>query len=108
MAGLALSAEQRIEAPPSAVFDLVGAGAGAGWLFDTVCDRLARGAAVALRAPLGGPPVELLGRIARIRRPGRIDIHLDVPWRGTLRLLFDAEGSGTRVRVVFRQTPADR
>ena len=100
MAGLALSAEQRIEAPPSAVFDLVGAGAGAGWLFDTACDRLAPGAAVALRAPLGGPPVELLGRIARVRRPGRIDIHLDVPWRGTLRLLFDAEGSGTRVRVV--------
>ena len=27
---------------PSAVFDLVGAGAGAGWLFDTTCDRLAR------------------------------------------------------------------
>jgi hypothetical protein len=27
---------------PSAVFDLVGTGAGAGWLFDTTCDRLAR------------------------------------------------------------------
>ena len=100
MAGLALSAEQRIEAPPNAVFDLVGAGAGAGWLFDTMCDRLTPGAAVALRVPLGGPAVELLGRIARIRRPGRIEIHLDVPWRGRLRLLFDAEGSGTRVRVV--------
>ncbi len=104
MAGLALSAEQRIEAPPSVVFDLVGAGSGAGWLFDTTCDRLAAGAAVALRAPLGGPAVDLLGRIAQIRPPGRrrgrIDIRLDVPWRGTLRLLFDAEGTGTRVRVV--------
>ncbi len=104
MAGLALSAEQRIEAPPDVVFDLVGAGSGAGWLFDTTCDRLAPGAAVALRAPLGGPAVDLLGRIAHIRPPGRrrgrIEIRLDVPWRGRLRLLFDAEGTGTRVRVV--------
>src|SRR4029077_6014399 len=30
---------------PSAVFDLVGTGAGAGWFFDTTCDRLAPGAA---------------------------------------------------------------
>jgi urea transport system substrate-binding protein len=100
MAGLALSAEQRIEAPPGAVFDLVGAGPGAGWLFDTACDRLAAGAVVTLRAPLGGPAVELLGRIARVRRPRRIEIHLDVPWRGRLHLLFAAEGTGTRVRVV--------
>ena len=104
MAGLALSAEQRIEAPPSVVFAMVGSGSGAGWLFDTTCDRLAPGAAVALRAPLGGPALDLLGRIAQIRPPGkragRIEIRLDVPWRGTLRLLFDAEGAGTRVRVL--------
>ena len=43
MASLALSAEQRIEAPPDTVFELFGAGAGAGWLFDAMCDRWPRG-----------------------------------------------------------------
>ncbi len=104
MATLALSAEQRIDAPPGTVFELFGAGAGAGWLFDATCDRLATGAAVTLRAPLGGPAVDLLGRIARVRppgrSPGRVEIQLHVPWRGRLRMLFDAEGEGTRVRVV--------
>ncbi|MCW2720161.1 substrate-binding protein [Pseudonocardia sp.] len=107
MASLALSAEQRIDASPGAVFDLFGAGSGAGWVFDAACDRVAAGAAVTLRAPLGGPtgePVEMLGRITRARppgrNPGRIEIMLDVPWRGRLRVLFDADGLGTRVRIV--------
>lgn len=107
MTGLALTAEQRIDAPPGAVFALFGAGSGAGWVFDAVCDRVAAGAAVTLRAPLGDPsggPVEMLGRISRIRPPsptsGRVEIHLDVPWRGRLRMLFDADGAGTRVRIV--------
>jgi len=107
MAALALSAEQRIDAPPGAVFDLFGAGSGAGWVFDAVCERVAPGAAVTLRAPLGGPtgePVSMLGRISRVRAPGRgrghVEILLDVPWRGRLRVLFDTDGPGTRVRIV--------
>ncbi len=45
MVGLALSAETTVDAPPAAVFNLFGAGAGAGWVFDAVCDRVAVGAA---------------------------------------------------------------
>lgn len=88
MTALALAAEQRIDAPPAAVFALFGAGAGAGWVFDAACDRVAPGAVVTLRAPLGGPagePVAMLGRISRVRPPSRIEIHLDAPWRGRLR-----------------------
>lgn len=103
MAALALTAEQRIDAPPGAVFGLFGAGSGAGWLFDATCDRVAPGAAVTLRAPLGGPsdePVSMLGRISHVRAPGRVEILLDVPWRGRLRMLLDADGAGTRVRII--------
>lgn len=104
MSGVALSVDQRIDAPPTSVFALFGAGNGAGWLFDATCDRLAPGEAVSLRAPLGGPAVELLGRIAHVRAPrrtgGLIDIRLDVPWRGRLRVLVDAEDAGTRLRVL--------
>ena len=70
-------------------------------MFDAVTDRIAPGAAVTLRAPLGGPtgePVEMLGRISRVREPGRtpgrIEIVLDVPWRGRLRVRFDPDGTG--------------
>jgi hypothetical protein len=49
MVGLALSAETTVDAPPAAVFNLFGAGAGAGWVFDAVCDRVAVGAVVTLR-----------------------------------------------------------
>jgi urea transport system substrate-binding protein len=102
MGGLALSAEQHVDASPDAVFALFGAGAGAGWVFDATCDRLAVGAVVTLRAPLGGPdgaPVELLGRIAALRAPSRIEIVHDLPWRGRLRILLAAAGAGTRVRL---------
>ncbi len=102
MADLALSTEQHVEAPPSAVFGLFGSGAGAGWVFDAVCDRLVVGAAVTLRAPLfggAGEPVEILGRIAAVRPPSRIEILHDQPWRGRLRVLVDAAGTGSRVRL---------
>lgn len=111
MAGLALSAEQWIDAPPETVFALFGAGSGAGWVFDAVCDRVAPGVAVTMRAPLGGPaaePLEILGRISRVRAPSRLEMRLDMPWRGRLRVLFDATdggdggaaGPGTRVRLI--------
>ncbi|MEJ3654591.1 ABC transporter substrate-binding protein [Actinomycetes bacterium KLBMP 9759] len=99
MAYVAVSAEQRIDAPPAAVFALFGADAGAGWLFDATCDRVAVGAAVTLRAPLGGHPVELLGRISAVRPPSTIELRLDQPWRGTLRVRFEPAGAGTRVRL---------
>lgn len=100
MAGLALTATQRIEAPREAVFALFGAGTGAGWLFDAACDRVAVGAAVTLQAPIGGQPLAVLGRICAVRPPTRIEVQLDQPWRGRLRVLFDADGPATRVRVV--------
>jgi hypothetical protein len=48
---------------PSAVFDLVGTGAGAGWFFDTTCDRLAPGAAAwsGSCAVAAGPSASLYG-----------------------------------------------
>jgi urea transport system substrate-binding protein len=102
MYGFALAAEQTVDAPPEAVFGLFGAGAGAGWVFDATCDRLAVGSVVTMRAPLGGAggDAEILGRITRLRPPHEIVIAHDVPWRGRLRCLFDADGTGTRVRLV--------
>jgi urea transport system substrate-binding protein len=106
--GLALFAEQRIDAPPGAVFALFGVGIGAGWVFDAVCDRVAVGAVVTLQAPLGGrgaERVEILGRISVVRAPSRLEIVHDQPWRGRLRVLFDPlDGpggrTGTRVRLL--------
>lgn len=100
MAGLALTAEQRIEAPPEAVFALFGAGAGAGWVFDAACDRVAVGAVVTLQAPLGGERLTVLGRISLLRPSSRIEVRLDQPWRGRIRVRLDPEDSGTRVRIV--------
>jgi urea transport system substrate-binding protein len=105
MTGFALSAEQVVDAPPEAVFGLFGAGAGAGWVFDAACDRLAVGSAVTLRAPLDGPMgpgSEILGRISRLRPPERIEIVHDQPWRGRLRVLFEPadDGAATRVRLI--------
>ncbi|MHA6780784.1 ABC transporter substrate-binding protein [Pseudonocardia saturnea] len=100
MAGLALTATQRIEAPPEAVFALFGAGSGAGWLFDAVCDRVAVGSVITLQAPIGGTPLAVLGRISAVRAPTRIEVQVHQPWRGRLRVLFDADGAATRVRVV--------
>lgn len=100
MAGLAVTAERRVDAPPDAVFALFGAGAGAGWLFDAACDRVAVGAVVALQVPLGGEPLAVLGRITGLRPPRRIDVRLDQPWSGRLRVLVDPDGAGSRVRIV--------
>lgn len=105
MGGLALHAQTSIEAPPDAVFALFGSTSGAGWLFDATCDRVAVGAVVTLQAPLGGERITVLGRISALRppgaaRPGRIELRLDQPWRGRLRVLFEPDGAGTRVRIV--------
>jgi branched-chain amino acid transport system substrate-binding protein len=115
MFALALAAEQTVDAAPEAVFALFGAGPGAGWVFDATCDRIAVGSVVSMRAPLGrvdagggpgagagiGGDVEILGRITAVRAPRKIVIAHDLPWRGRLRCLFDAEpGGGTRVRLI--------
>lgn len=103
MSRLALTAEQHVDAPPAAVFAMFGAGTGAGWLFDAACDRVAVGAVVTLQAPMFGvaaEPVEILGRIAAVRAPSRIEIRHDQPWRGRLRVHVDPDGSGSRVRLI--------
>ncbi|MFE7277812.1 substrate-binding protein [Streptomyces sp. NPDC057623] len=116
MAALVLPVEEWTAAPPVAAFGLFGAGTGAGWLFDAVCDRVAVGAAVRMRAPLDGPVadgVEIIGRITVVRPPspgpenarrsaglgGCIEIVHDQPWRGLIKLRFDADRGGTRVRL---------
>ncbi len=112
MAALLLPAEEWTDASPVATFGLFGAGAGAGWVFDAECDRVAVGAVVRMGAPLGGPVadvVEIIGRITEVRPPspvrgyagqgGHIEIVHDQPWRGRMKLRFDAERGGTRVRL---------
>lgn len=100
MGTLAVSAEESVAAPPDLVFDRFGAGPGAGWVFDAVCDRVAVGAAVTLVAPLGGAgPVEVLGRVSALRRPSLIDVTHDQPWRGRIRLRFAPTAGGTRIRL---------
>lgn len=102
MAVLTLTAQEHVEAPPSVAFALFGAGAGAGWIFDAMCDRLQAGAAVSLRAPFDGPsarPVEIVGRIGAVAPPSRIEIVHTQPWRGRIVLRFAAHGTGTRVRL---------
>jgi urea transport system substrate-binding protein len=99
---LSLSAVDEVDAPPSVVFSLFGAGAGAGWVFDALCDRIAVGAAVTLRAPLDGPqvpPVEIHGRICQVKSGRRIDIAHEQPWRGRVTIRFEPVGAGTRVRL---------
>ena len=54
MATLALAAERTVMASPETVFGLFGAGAGVGWVFDAVCDRLEVGAVVGMRGASGG------------------------------------------------------
>lgn len=101
--GVFLSAEQQVDAAPEQVFDLFGAGPGAGWLFDAHCDGVAVGSVVTMSAPIGGPgaaPVDILGRISAVLAPRRIEIVHEQPWRGRLRVLFDAAGAGRcRVRL---------
>jgi urea transport system substrate-binding protein len=101
MGTLALTAEERINVPPSAVFDLFGT-TNAGWVFSAVCDRVEVGAMITLRAPLDGAgamPVDILGRISKVRPPNRIEIVHNQPWSGRVRLRFDSDGFGTRVRL---------
>ncbi|GEL17895.1 substrate-binding protein [Pseudonocardia asaccharolytica] len=99
---LTVTAKEYVEAPPAVTFGLFGAGAGSGWIFDALCDRVTPGAAVTLRAPLDGPaaePVEILGRIGAVIPPSRIEIVHVQPWRGRIVLRFAARGGGTRVSL---------
>lgn len=103
MAELVLHAEQWTAAPPAATFGLFGAGEGAGWVFDAMCDRVAVGTAVSMRAPLGGPgaeTVDIIGRISAVRSACFIEIVHDQPWRGRIKLRFQPDEGGTRVRLV--------
>ncbi|WP_211367213.1 hypothetical protein [Pseudonocardia kunmingensis] len=95
MGVLTLTAQKEVSVPPQVVFGLFGAGAGAGWVFDALCDRVVPGTAIALQAPLdpSGPPVEILGRIGRVQPPKLIEIVHDQPWRGRT-------AKGTELRVV--------
>lgn len=102
MAVLTLTAQVHVDAPVDVVFGLFGSGAGAGWLFDAQCDRLAPGAAVTLLAPLKGQgtrPVEILGRISNLRPPSRIEIVHTQPWRGRMTLRFTSAVAGSRVSL---------
>ncbi|TWH52441.1 branched-chain amino acid transport system substrate-binding protein, partial [Rhodococcus rhodochrous J38] len=103
MTQLVLHAEEWTASPPSVAYSLFGAGEEAGWLFGAVCDRVEPGAAVRMAVHLSGSgtePVEILGRIAAARPHAYLDIVHDQPWRGRIKLRFEAANGGTRVRLV--------
>ncbi len=102
MGGLVLRAEEWTDAPPAAAFSLFGAGQGAGWVFDALCDRVAAGSAVSMRAPIAGSAgdgVDIIGRITAVRTGREIEIVHDQPWRGRITLRFIPERAGTKVRL---------
>ncbi|MFD4194142.1 substrate-binding protein [Amycolatopsis thermoflava] len=102
MGGLVLRAEEWTDAPPAVAFSLFGAGQGAGWVFDALCDHVAVGSAVTMRAPIagsGGDGVDIIGRITTVRPDREIEIAHDQPWRGRITLRFTADRAGTRVRL---------
>jgi urea transport system substrate-binding protein len=99
MGVVTLSTEEFIAAPVESVFERFGAGHGAGWVFDAVCDRLDVGSVVTMHAPFGGEPVDIFGRVSAVRRPCAITIVHDQPWRGRLRLRFLSTAGGTQVRL---------
>ncbi|UYF97298.1 substrate-binding protein (plasmid) [Rhodococcus aetherivorans] len=103
MTQLVLHAEEWTASPPSVAYSLFGAGDEAGWLFGAVCDRVEPGAAVRMAVHLSGSgaePVEILGRIAAARPHAYLDIVHDQPWRGRIKLRFEAANGGTRVRLI--------
>ncbi|WP_052668597.1 ABC transporter substrate-binding protein [Nitriliruptor alkaliphilus] len=104
MGALTLSAHQTIDAPVAQVFDLLGSSSEAGWVFGADVQDLSVGSTIALLAPVGGTSgqsVEVLGRIAVVDAPRRIEIVHHQPWRGRLRLTLTPQGLGsTTVRLV--------
>ncbi|ODU02398.1 MAG: branched-chain amino acid ABC transporter [Pseudonocardia sp. SCN 72-86] len=102
-----LSAESVVDLPVADTFGLFGSGRAEAWLFDARCERVAAGNVVSMRLPIDGDDrrsgrhgVELLGRISAVRPNSRIVVEHDQPWRGRIRLAFDADGAHrTRVRV---------
>src|ERR1700733_6231319 len=70
---LSLTATEEVDAPPAVVFALFGAGTGAGWVFDAVCDPGYGGPGLHIDHPLvvvvGQLDAELgvdLGLVARV------------------------------------------
>ncbi|TWH41891.1 branched-chain amino acid transport system substrate-binding protein [Rhodococcus rhodochrous J38] len=100
---LTLSSESVIDLPLAEVFALFGAPEASSWLFGARCDRIAVGAPVRISLPVQSHAdfaVEVLGRFTRIRHQNLIVIEHHQPWRGEMRVSFQAtEPYRTRVRV---------
>jgi urea transport system substrate-binding protein len=101
---LTLVEEEWVAASPAAIFDsFASPGDGAGWLFGARCDDLVRGAVVRFDLPLSsgcGGLLQGLGRIVDVRRPRRIVLEHESPWRGRLTITVTAVGAQSRVRLV--------
>ncbi|MDF2470944.1 MAG: Extracellular ligand-binding receptor [Rhodococcus erythropolis] len=107
---LILQSQTEVNLPQREVFALFGAEESSSWLFGARSDRIAEGATVRLRLPLEPHAqfsVELLGRYTLVRAPSVIVIEHHQPWRGRLRISFDALGPyRTRVRIRAGLDPA--
>lgn len=105
MGTVVLVDEQLIPASPECVFDLFGREIGGGWFFAANCSSVHRGMPVRFDLPVleGRDPGGLLegtGRIVEVRRPARIVVLHETPWRGRVTCTIRRVGEQSRVRVV--------
>jgi urea transport system substrate-binding protein len=111
MTGTTVATDRVVELPRHEVYALFGTSDSAGWLFGARCDRVAEGATVSMRLPvgdgLGGESLDLLGRFSRVVPGSLLVIEHTQPWPGRLRLRFRSDGPRrTRVSVQASIPPA--
>lgn len=94
-----LTSESVVNVTPVEAFERFGRADARSWLFRAHCHEVAPGYAVSLDLP-GTQGAAVLGHFRSVQPARSIVIEHDQPWRGQIRLRFDACGpSRTRVRV---------
>ncbi|MDL5156082.1 ABC transporter substrate-binding protein [Actinomycetospora termitidis] len=110
MTSTTVAADRVVDLPRHEVFALFGTTGSAGWLFGARCDRVAEGATVSMRLPVGDGPdaesLELLGRFSRVVPGTLLVVEHTQPWQGRLCIRFRADGVA-RTRVTVRATIPD-
>lgn len=103
MGSILLVDEEVIQASPESLFEMFGAGEGGGWLFGAECEAPVRGCVVRFELPLDGVLGGMAlgtGRIVEVKRPRRIVIEHESPWRGRVTCTIAPTREGSRIRLV--------
>ncbi|MEJ2867814.1 ABC transporter substrate-binding protein [Actinomycetospora sp. OC33-EN08] len=107
MTSTTVAADRAVDLPRHEAFALFGSSRTAGWLFGARCDRVAEGATVSMRLPVGDDPdaetLELLGRFSRVVPGSLLVVEHTQPWQGRLCVRFRSDGTA-RTRVSVRAT----